>query len=289
VLYIGRATDLRRRVGSYWSELRGRRHLLRMVPQIAGVEAVACDSVHEAAWLERNLLEKAKPRWNRARGGAEVPVYLRLDLGRGGNRQRARLAVVHSAVGSGPRFFGPYLGGTRARLAVSALDRVLPLRYTEGRLSGSERDMARARGVAVPDQEKLVATVIAVLQRQPDAVETVKRQLVSLRDRASANLGFELAARIQQEIEAIDWVVAEQKVTLPQGGDSDVAGWADGLLVQFQIRQGRLRTWTQRACGPSAARGFLDRTPEVWRPFAARSAELARQLSDACGREETAG
>jgi excinuclease ABC subunit C len=52
VLYIGRATALRSRVGSYWSGLRGREHLKAMVQAIAAVEAVACACVHEAAWLE---------------------------------------------------------------------------------------------------------------------------------------------------------------------------------------------------------------------------------------------
>jgi excinuclease ABC subunit C len=246
-----------------------------MVPQIVAVEAVACDSAHEAAWLERNLLEKAKPRWNRTRG-VEVPVYIRLDRRRG-------LAVVHSPQANAMEVFGPYLGGNQARLAVSALDRALPLRYTENGMSGSERDMARVRGVALPDREALLARVAAVLRRQPDAVETVRKQLVSQRDRASAGLAFELAARIQQEIEAVDWVVAEQKVTVahPGGGDCDVYGWADGLLVHFEVRQGRLRTWTERACQAAAAQGFLARTPEDWRAFAARSAALAKRLADA--------
>jgi excinuclease ABC subunit C len=272
-LYIGRAVDLRRRVATYWGDLKDRRHLARMVPQVVGVEAVPCDSAHEAAWLERNLLEKSKPRWNRIRGGAEVPVYLRLDRKRG-------LAVVHSAGdGAGAELFGPYLGGTQARLAVSALDRVLPLRYTESRMSGSERDMARVRGVALPDREVLLATVTAVLQRRPAAIESVKQQLVGQRDRASASLAFELAARIQEEIEAVDWVVAEQKVTLMRpDADCDVYGWADGLLVRFEVRQGRLRTWTQRACEVAEAQRLLARTPDGWRAFAARSAELARRL-----------
>jgi excinuclease ABC subunit C len=65
VLYIGRATTLRSRVASYWSDLRDREHLTAMVAAVARVEAVACASVHEAAWLERNLLEARMPRWNR--------------------------------------------------------------------------------------------------------------------------------------------------------------------------------------------------------------------------------
>src|SRR5690349_19555074 len=83
-LYVGRASQLRRRVASYWGDLRGRRHLGRMVARIVRVEEVACESEHEAAWLERNLLERSMPPWNRTAGGQEVPVYLRLDARPGG-------------------------------------------------------------------------------------------------------------------------------------------------------------------------------------------------------------
>ena len=69
VLYLGRATSLRHRVASYWGDLRDRAHLTPMVARVARVEAVACDSVHEAAWLERNLLLARKPPWNRAPAG----------------------------------------------------------------------------------------------------------------------------------------------------------------------------------------------------------------------------
>ena len=115
-MYIGRAADLRARVASYWGDLADRRHLRRMVPQIARVEAVPCASRHEAAWLERNLLERSKPRWNRVRGGLEVPAYVRLERRAGA----ARLRVVHSPEAPATDLvFGPYLGGTRSRLAVA--------------------------------------------------------------------------------------------------------------------------------------------------------------------------
>ncbi len=309
VLYIGRAVDLRRRVGSYWTDLGDRRHLTRMVPQIAQVEAVVCDSAHEAAWLERNLLERSKPRWNRIRGGLEVPVHIRLEQRDGS----VRLQVVHPPLdgtcgrpGSTIRVFGPYLGGARARLAVSALDRVLPLGYAADRLSGCQRDLARARGVGVPDREALLTTVTAVLQRRPGAVAEVRERLAQIRDRASESLAFELAARVQQEIGAVDWIVADQKVTLPApasgspavggpavgspavGGpaagaapaDCDVCGWADGLLLRLGVRGGRLCTWELRACSRSAAQRYLDGTPARWWGFASRNAELAKRLAD---------
>jgi excinuclease ABC subunit C len=93
ILYLGRATSLRRRVASYWSDLGGRAHLSPMVAKIAWVEAVACDSAHEAAWLERNLLQARKPPWNRApAGGQEVEVWIRLSAAQRNAELAARLS-----------------------------------------------------------------------------------------------------------------------------------------------------------------------------------------------------
>src|SRR3982074_606745 len=115
VLYIGRATNLRRRVGSYWTGPEGR--LAEMVRRIGRIEAVICQSEHEAAWLERNLLEQALPPGDKAAGGQEVPVFLRLDWQSGS----PGVAVVHSIEPSTcGRHFGPYLGGGKGRLAGSA-------------------------------------------------------------------------------------------------------------------------------------------------------------------------
>ncbi|XVU27219.1 GIY-YIG nuclease family protein [Actinoplanes sp. CA-054009] len=272
VLYIGRATELRYRVGSYWTDLGQRRHLARMVPQITRIEALTCASVHEAAWLERNLLERSKPRWNRVRGGLEVPFCIRLA-------DFTVQAVHWPPASTDGVIFGPYLGGTQARLAVSALERVLPLRYTSDRLGGSQRDMAAILGVGAGDRDRFVALITAVLRRQPDEVAMLRSRLTELRDRASERLGFELAARIQQEIEAVDWILAEQKVTtLAPGGDAEAYGWADGVLVRLRIRAGRLSGWEQRKCSLSSAQPHLDRTPPQWRDFADRNAELATRL-----------
>ena len=273
-LYIGRAVDLRRRVRSYWGDLRDRRHLRRMVPRIATVEAVVCDSEHEAAWLERNLLEHRKPYWNRARGGQEVPVHVRLDERRGS----ASLSVVHRVDGPA-RHFGPYLGGSKVRLAVAGLHRVLSLAYAGDGLTGSDADMARARGVSADGRAELVRTAIALLERDPGAVTTVRAELVRRRDEAAAAWAFEQAARIQAELEAVDWVVAPQRATSPSPHDVDVNGYADGVLVSFEIRAGRLRAWSQRVCTPSAAAPLVARTGPEWTDFAQRAAGLAARLA----------
>ncbi len=72
-----------------------------MVARIARVEAVPCDSAHEAAWLERNLLEYRKPPWNRSpNGGQEVEVWIRLGEFAGASGRdaaSARLAYEFAA------------------------------------------------------------------------------------------------------------------------------------------------------------------------------------------------
>jgi excinuclease ABC subunit C len=270
VLYIGRAVSLRRRVLSYWGDLGDRRHLAPMVARIDRVEAVACDSAHEAAWLERNLLEHRRPPWNRSLGGQESEVWIRLSA----SPRRPGLTVVRRPA---PGDFGPYLGGQKVRDAVSGLGRMLPLGYTADGHSGSERDMARVRGASPAARAGLALAIAAVLNRDQAAVAALRAELIARRDVAAAALAFEFAGRLQAEIEALSWVTGEQKVTRAEG-DADVCGWADGVLVCFEIRHGRMRGWRQRPCGPAAARPHLARTPPSWSGFARRNAELAACL-----------
>lgn len=176
-----------------------------------------------------------------------------------------------------PGDFGPYLGGQKVRDAVSGLGRVLPLAYAADGRAGTERDMARVRGASPGAQAGLARTMAAVLNRDPAAVAALRTELTARRDAAAA-LAFEFAGRLQAELEALDWIAGEQKVTRAQPCDADVYGWADGVLVCFEIRGGRMSGWRQRPCGAAAARSRLARTPPAWADFARRAAELAARL-----------
>lgn len=294
VVYVGRASDLRSRVASYWGDLRDRPHLRRMVPQAVAVEAVACASVHEAAWLERNLLERSKPRWNRVRGGLEVPTWIAL-VERAGT---AELRVLHSpGEAPGATVFGPYLGGGQSRLAVGGLDRLLALTYAGARRGGFDQDMARLRGIADGDLPGRVARATDVLARDPDAVAWALDGLARRRQEAAGACAFEVAARVQAELEAVAWVTAPQRVTAPADANAPPArptpsagrgprvvhlhGYADGVLVSFEVRDGRLDGWRQVAADETHAAPRTAATPEVWRSFTRQAAELAARLRDA--------
>jgi excinuclease ABC subunit C len=278
VLYIGCAVNLRRRVASYWSGSPSR--IAEMVERIVHLEAVSCCSAHEAAWLERNLIEQRRPPWNRTAGGLGVAVFLRLDWRTG----TPGLSVTHSMEPADQaRYFGPYLGGGRVRLAAAALRRLMPLAYSGEALSGSGLELARVRGVEPGARPQLVEAITRVLERSPAALASARATLVGWRDAASASLDFERAASIQAELNALDWVVAEQNVTLLEPRAFDACGWSGGILVEFQFRGGRLCSWTQRRCTELDAQRRLVATPARWRDFAGRNAQLAAWLANGGG------
>jgi excinuclease ABC subunit C len=246
-----------------------------MVERIARIEAVVCDSEHEAAWLERNLLERGLPRWNKTAGGQEVPVWICLSQ----HAATPGLTVVHSPPPADARHFGPYLGGNKVRLALAGLHRVMPLVYSGVNMSGSAREMARVRGVEPEARDVLVQTLAAVLDRHSPSVDSVRKELIHRRDAATQRLDFEGAARVQAEIDGLEWVVSAQRATLSEPDDVVVYGWADGVLVHFEVQSGRLCAWRQRSCAEAAAQPRVSMTPASWVHFARRNAELAARLS----------
>jgi excinuclease ABC subunit C len=273
VLYVGRAGELRRRVSSYWGDLRDRRHLRRMMPRVARIEALICDSAHEAAWAERNLLERSLPPWNRIVGGLEVPVTIRLDPSP--EAPRLGLASTHRPA-RGVRCFGPYLGAHKVRLAVSGLERLYPIGHAGPTRTAGERELARLRGGRDTALAQLATAVASVLDREPTAVAHALAALTSRRDAAARAQAYEAAARLQKEIEAVEWVVAPQRVTAPgEEGNQVVTAWADDVLVRLRIRNGRLRAWEQETFSQSAPG---TRAPDAWVPFLRRNAELAARL-----------
>lgn len=289
VIYLGRATSLRSRVGSYFAAAsfaaagRGsRRHLRRMVPQVDRIEAVLTASVHEAAWLERNLHHRALPRWNRVRGGAEVPQLIRVVDG----PRSAGVTVDHLtgrplAPAAEEQVFGPYLGGLRVRAAVTGLRRVWPVAFTGVGLTASERDLAAVRGVDARDRSRLVDGLVSTLCGEPEAVAVTLAELARRRDAAAGAESYELAGRVHEEIAAVEWVTATQRVTRLDGVDAIASGWGNGLLVTWTIRAGRLDGWAMRPCGVAAAQRHLDQTAPAWTEFCTVNAELAARLREA--------
>ena len=284
VMYVGRATNLRTRVQSYWGKLTHRRHLRRMIPQIRAIQALALASVHEAAWLERNLLARSLPRWNRIRF-SEVAAWIVLDP----DPRHPNLHVttqdagVELCLGSGKvvaadRRFGPYVGTTRTRLGLSGILRVWPIHLTGTALSSSERAMAEVRCATPEDREFWIDAITALLSRDPATVLRHRELLIEQQSRAVESLAFETAQQIQEELLGVDWLAQTQRMTGVCPPDLTVGGWADGWAFILQAHNGSFDQWAVRCMDVDQGRALMSQTPEEWQDFARTNAELTANL-----------
>ena len=127
VLYVGKARDLRRRVGSYFSGRLRERRLQALVAQVADVGVTVTATESAALLLENELIKSLQPRYN---------VLLRDDKSYPGIRLTGqnpfpRLAIHRGAARGGDRVFGPYPSASAVRETLRTLQKLFRLRSCE--------------------------------------------------------------------------------------------------------------------------------------------------------------
>ena len=122
-LYVGKASNLRARVRSYFSS-DDRRKIGPMLREAHTIDHVVCHSTLEASVLESRLIAAHLPRYNRQGTGRRKYVYVKLTL----NEPFPRLAVVRVPRADGALYLGPLSSNRAAALVVDAIESVMPLR-----------------------------------------------------------------------------------------------------------------------------------------------------------------
>jgi excinuclease ABC subunit C len=263
VAYVGKAQSLRSRVRSYFqagSDLSARIRLL--VGQVRDLDFVVVESDLEAVILEFNLIQKHRPRFNvRYRDDKSYP-YIRIDL----RDPYPMLCVVRqrAVTHDGARYFGPYPSsramwqtirlarrtfGICQRLVVSAKRRSgctwrpesgrrqRPcLDYHVGRCLGPCADM-----VSQEEYREAVTKVCSFLEgKHAHVLGRLQREM----QRAAEGQRFEAAARLRDQIQALEMTIHSQRVVSARSEDADVLGYAlredTGCLAVLQIREGRV-------------------------------------------------
>ena len=82
---------------------------------------------------------------------------------------------------------------------------------------------------------------------------------------------------LQRELDGLAWILEPSRV-VDGGSDLDLHGWADGTLLTFELRDGRIRDWHARSCPEPDALPLVSSTPPHWRSFATENAALAAIL-----------
>jgi DNA polymerase-3 subunit epsilon len=133
VLYVGKASDLRARVRSYFSSER-RRKVPQLLRETSSITHRVCANTLEAELVELRLIKQHQPRFNRRHRNRIRSQWVKLTTA----EAFPRLSIVRSTTGPGV-YLGPISNRRTAELVVDALQSVVPLRRCTARIGRSGR------------------------------------------------------------------------------------------------------------------------------------------------------
>lgn len=253
VIYVGKAKSLRSRLTSYFADLSSLHPRTRqMVTTAASVEWTVVSTEVEALQLEYNWIKEFDPRFNvRYRDDKSYPM-LAVTMA----EEYSRLFVYRGPRRKGVRYFGPYSHAWAIRETLDLLTRVFPARTCSSGVFKRHKQIDRPcllgyidkcaapciGRVSAEEHRTIVEDFCDFLAGRTDRmINNLQGQM----ERASAELDFERAARLRDDIGALRRALERQAVVLGDGTDADlVAMDGDQLEVSvqvFHVRGGRVR------------------------------------------------
>ncbi len=129
-LYVGTASDIRRRTRTYFTASETRRRMAEMVALAESITPIVCATRLEAQVRELRLIAEHKPRYNRRSRHPEKALWVKLTV-----ETYPRLSVVRTVRDDGAVYSGPFASRRSAEAAVAAVHEIIPLRQCTQRLS----------------------------------------------------------------------------------------------------------------------------------------------------------
>jgi excinuclease ABC subunit C len=253
VVYVGKAKNLRARLTSYFQDI-GNLHprTASMVTSAASVEWTVVATEVEALQLEYSWIKEYDPRFNvKYRDDKSYP-WLAVTL----NEEFPRVMVGRGAKKKGVRYFGPYSHAWAIRETVDLLLRVFPMRSCSNGVFKRSAQIGRpcllgyigkcaapcVGRVSAEEHREIVEDFCDFMGGQTTAfLKRVEKEMYA----ASDAMDFERAARLRDDLGALNRALEKQAVVLGDGTDADVIALAEDPLevaVQiFIVRGGRVR------------------------------------------------
>jgi excinuclease ABC subunit C len=253
VVYVGKAKNLRARLNSYFSDFVALHPRTQtMLRTAAGVEWTVVGTEVEALQLEYSWIKEFDPRFNvRYRDDKSYP-YLAVTM----DDDYPRVMVMRGARRRGVRYFGPYSHAWAIRDTVDTLLRVFPVRTCSAGVFKRAGQIGRpcllgyigkcsapCVGRVSEAEHRLLAEEFCDFMAGQTGKFT--RRLEAEMRKAAAAEEYERAARLRDDIQALQRALEKQAVVLGDGTDCDVIALAEDQLeaaVQvFYVRGGRVR------------------------------------------------
>ncbi|MBM7510400.1 excinuclease ABC subunit C [Nocardioides salarius] len=253
VVYVGKAKNLRARLSSYFQDIAHlHQRTATMVTTAASVEWTVVNTEVEALQLEYSWIKEYDPRFNvKYRDDKSYP-WLAVTVG----EEFPRVMVGRGAKRRGTRYFGPYSHAWAIRETVDILLRVFPMRScSNGVFKRSAQigrpcllgyiDKCSAPCVGQVSAEEHRAIVDDFCDFMSGQTRPFLRRIEKQMYAASEAMDFEKAARLRDDLGAMQRALEKQAVVLGDGADADVIALAEDPLevaVQiFYVRGGRIR------------------------------------------------
>lgn len=255
VLYVGKAKNLRNRVRSYFQESRPKDGRLKaLVRRIVDVEVIVTDTEAEALILENNLIKQLKPRYNVNLRDDKTYPYICIK-----NEPFPRIFTTRRVVRDGSQYFGPYTDGKRLKLLMRTIRNLFKLRTCS--LNLSETNIAAGKfSVCLEYHIKKCAGPCEGFQDEASYLATIDRirQLLNGKTRdlivrleadmkaAAANMNFEEAAELRDQIDAVTKYSERQNIVMQDQADRDICALAvdrvenAAMGVMFKVRDGKV-------------------------------------------------
>ncbi|HXZ35318.1 MAG TPA: excinuclease ABC subunit UvrC [Thermodesulfobacteriota bacterium] len=241
VLYIGKAKNLRSRVRTYFGKSGDARLSLRfLMPKVRQVETFLTDTEKEALILENTLIKKHKPRHNIDLKDDKTYFSLRFNL----EEEFPKLTLVRKIKRDGARYFGPYASSAAVKETLRVLRHLFPLRTcNDANFRNRSRpclnfQIKKCLGpccgmVSSEKYADLVQEVILFLEgKNSQLIKLLQERMTE----ASEALNFEEAARLRDQIAAIEQTLEKQKAVSQTPNDQDVFAFhRRGNAWEFQV------------------------------------------------------
>jgi excinuclease ABC subunit C len=239
VLYVGKARNLKKRVGSYFNRRGLTAKVLAMTRAAESVEITVTNTESEALLLESNLIKSLHPRFNiQLRDDKSYPYIFVSD-----KEAFPRLAFHRGSRREPGRYFGPYPSASAVRESLNLLQKIFPVRQCENTffLNRSRPCLqyqikrCTAPCVGLIDRERYAEDVRHAILFLEGRSRTVIEETVRRMEEASNHHEYELAALYRDRIAALKRVQERQYVT-KEGGDADVLAVAvDGEIACVEV------------------------------------------------------
>lgn len=249
IIYIGKSVNLRARVRSYFANNVDSYKTLHLRQRIADIEIITTDSELEALLLEMTLIKKHKPRYNvRIKDDKRYP-YIKVHWA----DAFPKVTVTRRMVRDGSRYFGPYTSVWAVHQTLDLLRKIFPYLTCDRTITGEDEraclyydiKLCNAPCIGAVNREQYRGMIRQLMDFLEGKTDYIARDIKEQMAEAAANLEFEEAAQYRDQLQAIEKVVAKQKVITPAANtDQDVIAFArqegDACVQVFFIRHGKL-------------------------------------------------